>query len=52
MAVTREQAFGLFQQGRVEESQQMAKALLQTNPEDAELWLLDGLASARKNRFA
>ena len=51
VAATREQAFGLFQQGRVEESQQIAKALLQTNPEDAELWLLDGLAWARKNRF-
>lgn len=51
VAVSREQAFGLFQQGRVEESQQMARALLQTDPEDAELWLLDGLAWARKNRF-
>lgn len=48
----RQHAFALFQQGRWDESQGIARDLLRADPGDAQLWLLDGLVSAKRSRFS
>lgn len=49
---TKQHAYHLFRQGLLDESQRIARELLRSEPDDPQLWLLDGLVCARKNQFS
>ncbi len=48
---TKQHACRLFRQGLLDESRRITQKLLRINPDDPQLWLLDGLVCARKGQI-
>ena len=49
---TKQHAYHLFRKGLLDESRRIARELLRSDPDDSQLWLLDGMVCARMNQFS